>query len=145
MAIKNVSQPNLKAREKAEARPRINQLPKRPIGVYLEGELLKSPAFDDLNRTEVKVLLRFYQKRQISGKKDNRGHRSKEVLNNGKIEFYYQEAQEMRVSPAMFARALDGLIEHGFIDVTRTGKGMYKTEEPVRDQHPVGAVGYRPI
>ena len=95
---------------------------KPPPGIYLEGELLASAAFAELNQTEMRVFLRFYQKRQIAKKR--RG----EVLNNGKITFPYDEAEEMGISSTAYTRALDGLLARGFIDITYSGEGMYRSK-----------------
>lgn len=93
-------------------------------GIYMEPDLLASTAFHALNRTELFVLLRFLQKRQFGPKK---GRQRREVVNNGRIRFPYSEAEEMGFSRAAFTRALDGLIGHGFVDITHSGEGLYRS------------------
>ncbi len=107
--------------------PTFPSIRKRRPGIYLESELLASPAFAELNRTEIRVLLRFYQKRQIAKKRKGQKVRSKEILNNGQISFTYNEANDMGISDSAFTRAIDGLLERGFIDITHSGEGMYRS------------------
>ena len=99
--------------------------PQKPQpGVYLEGDLLQSEAFSDLSKTEIRVLLRFYQKRQFGKKK---GRTQRPLLNNGEIVFTYAEAEEMSIPGSTFTRAIDGLIESGLIDIASSGQGMYRS------------------
>ena len=96
-------------------------------GVYLEPDILASTAFAALNETEIRVLIRFYQKRQFATKPPGQRKRSKEILNNGDITFPYSEAKEMGISASAFTRALDGLLARGFIDIAYSGEGMYRS------------------
>ena len=106
---------------------RLHVRKKPKPGIYLEPQLLDSPAFNELNRTELRVLIHFYRKRQFPSKK-GRKKRSHEILNNGQIVFTYREAAEtLGVSKSAFTRALDGLSEHGFIDIGLTGAGLYRS------------------
>jgi DNA-binding PadR family transcriptional regulator len=89
-------------------------------GIYIERELIKSPAFHKLSGTAHCVLMHFLGKRQIG--RGSRG--SRPVLNNGRIVFSYAEAEEhYEISRSSFSKALDRLVEHGFIDITHTGGG----------------------
>lgn len=73
-------------------------------------------------------MLRFYQKRQIPKRRKEQTKRSSaEILNNGKIVFTYAEAENLDISTSAFTRALDGLLARGFIDITYSGEGMYRS------------------
>ena len=99
---------------------------KKPApGVFFEGELLTSPAFNDLGLSQVRALIRFYQKRQLRKKKGRRNEY--EIVNDGDITFTYGEAEAMGISRPAFSRALTGLIERGFIDTTYVGEGMFRS------------------
>ncbi|MDA0334272.1 MAG: hypothetical protein O2782_03810 [bacterium] len=69
----------------------------------------------------------FYQRRQFATKRKGEKVRSKEVLNNGKITFLYTEAEGLGISKTAFTRAIDGLLSHGFIDITFSGEGLYRS------------------
>ena len=85
--------------------------------------LRESPAFRSLNATALFVLMDFYSKKHM---KKTRG---KHVLtNNGELVYTYKEALEKGISKATFMRALDSLIDRGFIDVRATGAGRYRSE-----------------
>ena len=90
--------------------------------IWTDRGLRESPAFRGLTKTALLVLLDFYARR----KTDNRGKRTR-MLNNGKLIFTYTQAEEMGYSRASFQRALTQLTERGFIDVTFTGAGLYRS------------------
>lgn len=100
---------------------------KRP-GVFVAHALIESPASRALSGTALRVLLIFHQKRQLepvlfAGRTEWR------VVNNGRIVFTYREASTKHGVPASnFRRALDQLIEHGFIDVARPGQPIARAE-----------------
>jgi len=88
--------------------------------------MLDSPAFWDLSATAIKVLMKFMGKRQLA--RSRKGSKSERwiVTNNGEIQFTYNEAVGLGISRSAFARALDELISHGFIDVAQSGVGQFK-------------------
>jgi len=45
------------------------------------------------------------------------------ILNNGQIQYSYKEAIERGITRPAFARALDTLIQRGFIDIAKQGSG----------------------
>ena len=89
-------------------------------GIYLPPEVLDSTAFLDLNASQIRLLLDFLSKRHI-----NRKQKQKKlgwslvngVTNNGSITYTHSEAKARGYSSSTFQRALDGLIDHGFLDV----------------------------
>jgi len=104
----------------------------RGYGVYLEPELIESQAFQSLNGTAIKVLIRFYQRRVFpnrSQKKRRPGTRQepRPILNNGKIVFTFAQAEKLGFPRATFMRALDMLVDRGFIDVAETGSGLFRS------------------
>ncbi len=91
--------------------------------IWIAKDLIQSPAFHKLNGTAKTVLLLFFCRRQWS----KIGRKGKWVnSNNGEIIFPYLEAEKThRIPRATFARAIDNLILHGFLDISHLGGGMY--------------------
>jgi hypothetical protein len=85
-------------------------------------DLRESNAFRGLTKTALLVLFDFYAKRRTKGT----GKRAK-MINNGELVYTYKEAEKRGISRASFQRALTQLVERGFIDVTFTGAGLYKS------------------
>ena len=100
-----------------------------PRVIVFELSLINSSAFRDLNATAIKVLLDFYAKRRMA-KQRNRSKRQDKwtITNNGEIVYTYKEAEKKGISSAAFARALDQLIDHGFIEIAYTGAGICKAQ-----------------
>ena len=97
---------------------------KKPKGVYIEPDLIDSMAYMGLNGTAAKVLIWFLRRRQVS-KVGRKGKESWTVTNNGKIVFSYAEAEKKYgLTRARFSRALNQLIELGFVDIDHHGGGM---------------------
>jgi hypothetical protein len=92
--------------------------------IYVERALLDSKAYRKLKKTRsVPVLLDFLGKRQM--KHIGRGGKKKwTCVNNGKIEFPYNEAEKKGYSRRQFNESKRELVEHGFIDVSDEG-GVY--------------------
>lgn len=99
----------------------------RYTGIFLERELLESEALRSLTtRTAYRVFLIFYSKRKMA-KAGRKGEEDWGVANNGEIIFTYQEAKKKHgISSGAFGRAIDELIDKGFIDIAATGRGVYK-------------------
>ena len=93
--------------------------------LWTDAALRKSSAFRSLHGTAILVLMDFHSKKHMRRKK-NRGNY--ELQNNGELVYTYSEAQEMGISNSTFMRALDTLIERGFIDVALTGAGRFRCE-----------------
>ena len=90
--------------------------------IWIEREMILSPAFHKLNGRAIKVLLLFLYRRQW----EKAGRKGKwHMANNGEIVFPYKEAQEkFNIPKSSFARAIDKLIEYGFLDITHLGGGL---------------------
>ena len=89
--------------------------------LYVEQELIKSPAYLELGGKAPQVLMLFLCRRRVE-----KGSRGRYIItNNGKIIFPYKEAFEnYGIKKSTFAKALDKLVEHGFIDVCHSGGGI---------------------
>jgi len=91
---------------------------------FVEKEILRSKAFKELPGTAIQVLMWFYLKRKLK----NMGSRGKEkwiIINNGEIVFSYADAEKKYgLTRARYSRALNALIEKGFIDIDHHGGGM---------------------
>ena len=114
-------------RKEAVVHNSISAAPKRkPIGVYLEPGLIQSKAFLALSGIASKVLLWFMYRRQMR-KVGREGKQKWTVLNNGEIYFTYSEAQKKyKLTRPRFQRAIDDLIDKGFIEINHLGGGMIK-------------------
>lgn len=101
---------------------------KRNDAMYISRSLVNSDAWKELKGASMLAYTIFLTKRQIE-KVKYRASRSKtdfRIVNNGEIQFTYQEAEERGVTRPRFARAIDQLVELGFIDIARAGSGLHK-------------------
>ena len=91
----------------------------------LDKRMQFSPAFNDLNRSEVIVLLKFLSlcwiKNETVGKE-----RVRVITNNGKLRLTFEEAEKMGLSRASYSRSVLGLIGHGFLSITHQGSGLHR-------------------
>ena len=90
--------------------------------IWIEREMILSPAFHKLNGRAMEVLLLFLSRRQW----EKAGRKGKwYTTNNGEIVFPYKEAKKrFKIPKSSFARAIDKLMEHGFIDIAHLGGGL---------------------
>ena len=90
--------------------------------IWIEREMILSPGFRKLNGRAMEVLLLFFYRRQWS-RPSRKGKWC--TTNNGEIVFPYKEAKKrFKIPKSSFARAIDNLIEYGFIDITHLGGGL---------------------
>ncbi|GEM_PF-2818549 len=120
------SLPNIRAAEK-ELRTEATGPKKRKLtGAYLEGELIRSQAWLTL-KTFAPLLYPLFLARL---KKELRGKgRSKKwvITNSQELVFPYREAEEkFRITQPRFTRAIDELVDHGFLDIVLHGNGVAK-------------------
>ena len=95
--------------------------------IVLEQRLVKADAWISLSGTAKAVYLLFRTKCRVGRPPGKPGKRGWTILNNGELVFTYGEAQQKYGIPASrFRRALDELIEKGFIDVAASGMGVHK-------------------
>jgi len=101
-------------------------MPESSPYILVERKMVKSPVFQSLSGASKTVLMLFLYRRKYS--KIGRKGRGKWVFsNNGEIIFTYQEAlNKWGLTKPRFSRALDELIEKGFIDINHLGGGMVK-------------------
>ena len=90
--------------------------------IWVEREMILSPAFYKLNGRAMGVLLLFLYRRQWK----QAGRKGKwYTTNDGEIVFPYKEAKKrFKIPKSSFARAIDKLIEYGFIDIAHLGGGL---------------------
>lgn len=70
----------------------------------------------------------FFEKREMANKGPKKGKEDWFIKNNGIISFPCSEVQKMGIDRKRFLRAIDQLIDHGFIEITRQGGGMCRIE-----------------
>ena len=84
--------------------------------------MILSPAFHKLNGRAMEVLLLFLYRRQWE-RADRKGKWY--TTNTGEIVFPYKEAKKrFKIPKSSFARAIDKLMEHGFIEIAHLGGGL---------------------
>ena len=91
--------------------------------MFVDRRMHRSPAFRKLTASSIFILLEFYSRRQVA-KIPRRGY---QISNNGEILFTYAEAQnKFGISRSTFRRAIDQLVNLGFIEIAHHGGGMMK-------------------
>jgi hypothetical protein len=93
-------------------------------GTYLDAELINSDAFRDLTQTAILVYLDFRLRMKIFKKTRNS---PPEITNNGELVYTYIEAEKAGISRPSFQRAIDQLIEYGFIYIAESGAGLFRS------------------
>ena len=90
--------------------------------IWIEREMILPSAFHTLNGRAMEVLLLFLYRRQW--KQASRKGKWY-TTNNGEIVFPYKEAKKrFKIPKSSFARAIDNLIEYGFIEIAHLGGGL---------------------
>lgn len=105
--------------------------------IVLKMCLVKSPVWFSLGGIAKAVYLLFRTKCRMGRPPGKPGKRKWIILNNGELVFTYREAKsKYKITASRFRRALDELIEKGFIDVEATGMGVHKvaTEYAISDR-----------
>ena len=90
--------------------------------IWTEREMILSPVFHKLNGRSMGVLFLFLYRRQWK----QAGRKGKwYTTNDGEIVFPYKEAKKrFKIPKSSFARAIDSLVEYGFIDIAHLGGGL---------------------
>ena len=90
--------------------------------IWIEREMILSSAFHKLNGRAMEVLLLFLYRRQWK----QAGRKGKwYTTNDGEIVFPYKEAKKrFKIPKSSFARAIDSLVEYGFINIAHLGGGL---------------------
>ena len=97
-------------------------------GMFIPRRMHRNPAFRKLNASSIFVLFEFLYRRKVKQVPTKVG-RGKEwiISNNGEIFFTYDEAKNnFGIPRSTFRRAIDQLVDLGFIDITHHGGGMMK-------------------
>jgi hypothetical protein len=98
--------------------------------IVIERSLLKSQPFRGLGSKSKDVYFDFLMKCRIGKTKPKPGRAAERViLNNGKIEYCYSEAEVKGISRKQFRNAIDELIHYGFIDIAHLGTGGHKGDK----------------
>jgi len=92
----------------------------------LEKRMQFSPAFNDLTRSGVLVLLAFLSKGIVSPPKYIGKEKVRVITNNGQLRLTFEEAEKMGFSRATFSRAVLENIDHGFLSITHQGSGLHR-------------------
>ena len=105
-----------------------NPIIKAGSGMFIPRRMHRNPAFLKLNASSIFILMEFLYRRKVVQvpAKDGRG-KDWIISNNGKIFFTYDEAENnFRIPRSTFRRAIDQLVNLGFIDIIHHGGGMMK-------------------
>ncbi len=91
--------------------------------IVVEQELLKSKAWFSLSGAAPAMYTLFLTKRRYE-KAGTRNNKQKVLVNGREITFYYREAQKnYGITQSRFTRAIDQLVDRGFIDIVEPGNG----------------------
>lgn len=93
--------------------------------ILLEKEMHKSPAFRSLTRSGLMILLEFRNLCIIKSKSVNKVN-VRYIENNGKLRLTFEEAEMLGYSTATFARALQELMDRGFLSIAHQGSGLHR-------------------
>lgn len=106
--------------------------PENEPKIYIEKDIVHSPAYRSLSRVAMLVYLDFLDKRFLKQvKRDKR--RVWVIENNGKIKYPHTEAENRGISRKQFVKAIDELQGKGFIDIKHQGKGGRKPAKGTGD------------
>lgn len=94
--------------------------PKR--SVTLSYELMDSDAFKQLTAHQIRILLRFMQKRTWAT--TGKGKKKETIFNNGGLAVTYREAETLGIKTSSFHRGIIKLVELGFLDIEHQGGWM---------------------
>jgi len=98
--------------------------------IYIDKELVHSPAFRSLSRVAIFVYLDFLDKRLLKPVKKGKVW---VIENNGEIKYPHAEAENRGVSRKQFVKAIDELQGKGLIDIKHQGKGGRKPAKGTGD------------
>jgi DNA-binding PadR family transcriptional regulator len=97
--------------------------------IVLQQHLVQSRAWLSLTGVAPQVFTIFRCKCQFGDPPGKPGKHRKVILNNSRIEFTYLEAKhKYGIKKSRFTRAIDQLVERGFIDVATIGGGTHKVK-----------------
>lgn len=98
--------------------------------IVIKRKLLKSKPFRCLGGTPKTVYFDFLMKCKVAKIKTPSGRKKEWIIeNNGKIEYCYSAAEKKGISRPKFVKAIDQLVEYGFIDITHLGTGGHKGDK----------------
>lgn len=102
--------------------------------IVIQSDMFQSPAFHDLSKTAILVLMRFLQKR--TWPEGKRGSRKKKLKNvkyqDEDLVFIGREAEWLGIKAPSFRRAINELVENGFITVVHQGGAYGPRKDPSR-------------
>ncbi len=101
-------------------------------GTYIPNELVISLAFKEMSKSRnagaaIQVFLIFRLKLVYGKTPGKTGKRDEKIpINSRELQFTYDEANRLGFTNGRFDRALDVLVEYGFLDIVKTGMGLHK-------------------
>jgi hypothetical protein len=107
--------------------PREREMARKKSPIFVFGkDVARSRAYRSLKLSASFIVYNeFLMRRVIQKISGKRGKRTPVIVNNGRIEFTYGEAEKMGISRPRFERAITELVEKGLIDITHAGGGCY--------------------
>jgi hypothetical protein len=85
--------------------------------MFVDREMHRSKAFQELSKATVVLLFEFYYRRKL----EQRGG-DWVITNNAQITFSYREAKrKFGFSPSTMARGISQLVQYGFVDIAHQG------------------------
>ena len=96
-------------------------------GVFVGQDVLKSEAWLSLSGIAPQVYMLFLTKRRMEKEQRKKNKEKWTCTNNGELIFTYRDAEaKYRITPTRFRRAIDMLIDRGFIEIAKPGNGVAK-------------------
>jgi len=93
-----------------------------PGQVAIERDIVTSPAYLSLTGIAPQVLSLFLSRRIFERRKTHKKKRGEWIcVNADKLSFTYAQAAKLGINGKRFVRALDQLVERGFLNVTHSG------------------------
>lgn len=93
--------------------------------ILLDKDMHRSPAFRSLTRSGLLVLLEFRNLCIIKSKSADKVN-VRYIENNGKLRLTFEEADALGFSRASFARAIQELMDSGFLSIAYQGSGLHR-------------------
>lgn len=94
--------------------------------IVVEKEILKSKAWLELGGVATQIYLLFLIRRKVE-KIGKKGHERTFFPNSQELEFSYKEAKaKFDITQPRFIRAIDSLIENGFLDIVKPGGALFR-------------------
>jgi DNA-binding MarR family transcriptional regulator len=103
--------------------------------LILSKKMLRSKAFVSLTGAAKQILIELYTRLKLESYKPRKRHRNSErffAVNNGELVLSYKSIhKQFGYSTATISKAIDRLVEHGFIEIAELGCGVKRQSHKI--------------